>query len=121
MFFPQSLDTTSKEPKHWERFWGDQGLLGPAVAYVKQGSQEADSELLEKVKELASRPACRALGIVVGKVDCCSDIQVSSNRCRALVYLKPLIAARYDSELIGCVELNVSIGVPSMENLVCDC
>ena len=69
MFFPQSLDTTSKEPKHWERFWGEQGLLGPAVAYVRQGSQEADSELLEKVKELASRPACRALGIVVGKVD----------------------------------------------------
>ncbi len=69
MFFPQSLDTTSKEPKHWERFWGDQGLLGPAVAYVRQGSQEADGKLLEKVKEHASRPACRALGIVVGKVD----------------------------------------------------
>lgn len=69
MFFPQSLDTTSKEPKHWERFWGEQGLLGPAVAYVRQGSQEADSELLEKVKEIATRPACRALGIVVGKVD----------------------------------------------------
>lgn len=69
MFFPQSIGTTSKEPKHWERFWGEQGLLGPAVAYVRQGSQEADSELLEKVKEFASRPACRALGIVVGKVD----------------------------------------------------
>jgi hypothetical protein len=69
MYFPQSIGTTDKEPKHWERFWGDQGLLGPAVAYVRQGSQEADSELLEKVKELASRPACRALGIVVGKVD----------------------------------------------------
>ena len=69
MFFSESLDTTNKEPKHWERFWGDQGLLGPAVAYVRQGSQEADSELLEKVKEFASIPACRALGIVVGKVD----------------------------------------------------
>jgi PglZ domain. len=69
MFFPQSIGTTSKEPKHWERFWGEQGLLGPAVAYVRQGSQEADSELLEKVKEFASHPACRALGIVVGKVD----------------------------------------------------
>jgi hypothetical protein len=69
MFFPQSIGTTSKEPKHWERFWGEQGLLGPAVAYVRQGSQEADSELLEKVKEHASRPTCRALGIVVGKVD----------------------------------------------------
>jgi len=69
MFFPQSIGTTSKEPKHWERFWGEQGLRGPAVAYVRQGSQEADSELLEKVKEFASSPACRALGIVVGKVD----------------------------------------------------
>jgi hypothetical protein len=69
MFFPQSLDTTSKEPKHWERFWADQGLRGPAVAYVRQGSQEADSELLEKVRDHASRPTCRALGIVVGKVD----------------------------------------------------
>ena len=69
MFFPQSIGTTSKEPKHWERFWGEQGLLGPAVAYVRQGSQEADSELLEKVKEFASHPTCRALGIVVGKVD----------------------------------------------------
>lgn len=69
MYFPQSIGTTSKEPKHWERFWADQGLLGPAVAYVRQGAQEADGELLEKVKEHASRPACRALGIVVGKVD----------------------------------------------------
>lgn len=69
MFFPQSIGTTSKEPKHWERFWGEQGLRGPAVAYVRQGSQEADSELLEKVKEFSSSPACQALGIVVGKVD----------------------------------------------------
>ena len=69
MFFPQSIGTTNKEPKHWERFWGEQGLRGPAVAYVRQGSQEADSELLEKVKEFASSPACRALGIVIGKVD----------------------------------------------------
>ena len=69
MFFSQSLGTTSKEPKHWERFWAEQGLRGPAVAYVRQGSQEPDSELLEKVKEHASRSACQALGIVVGKVD----------------------------------------------------
>jgi len=69
MYFPQSIGTTDKEPKHWERFWAEQGLQGPAVAYVRQGSQEPDSELLEKVKELACRPSCRALGIVVGKVD----------------------------------------------------
>jgi hypothetical protein len=69
LFFPQSLGTTSKEPKHWERFWAEQGLLGPAVAYLRQGAQEADSELLAKVKDHASRPSCRVLGLVVGKVD----------------------------------------------------
>ena len=69
MYFPQSIGTTDKELKHWQRFWAEQGLQAPAVAYVRQGSQEPDSELLEKVKELAYRPSCRALGIVVGKVD----------------------------------------------------
>lgn len=69
LFFPQSLGTASKEPKHWERFWAEQGLLGPAVAYLRQGAQEADSELLAKVKDHASRPSCRVLGLVVGKVD----------------------------------------------------
>lgn len=69
MYFPQSIGTTDKEPKHWQRFWAEQGLQALAVAYVRQGSQEPDSELLEKVKEFACRPSCRALGIVVGKVD----------------------------------------------------
>lgn len=69
MFFAQSIDTTSKEPKHWERFWADHDLRGPAVGYLRQGSMEPDRELLEKVKELAARPSCRVLGLVVGKVD----------------------------------------------------
>ena len=69
MFFAQSIDTTSKEPKHWERFWANHGLRGPAVGYLRQGSLEPDRHLLEKVKELAARPACCVLGVVVGKVD----------------------------------------------------
>ena len=39
------------------------------MAYICQKSQEPDERLLERVKEAASRPRCRVLGIVVGMVD----------------------------------------------------
>ena len=69
LFFAPSINTTSKEPKHWERFWADRGLRGPAVGYVCQGKGEPDPDLLGRVLELADHPACQALGIVVGIID----------------------------------------------------
>ena len=68
-FFTASISTTQQEPRHWRRFWEDQGLRGGAVAYVCQGSQEDDAALLSRVTEEADSSGCRILGIVVGTVD----------------------------------------------------
>jgi hypothetical protein len=68
-FYAQSLSTTQKEPRHWARFWDDQGLRGPAVGYVCQRSPEAEDGFLARVREVAEHPQCKVLGLVVGTVD----------------------------------------------------
>jgi hypothetical protein len=68
-FFAPSIETTSKEEQHWTRFWEDQGLKKMEVAYLCQKSQEEDDAYLERVREQAEQPRCRALAVVVGTID----------------------------------------------------
>lgn len=68
-YFSASLRTTAKEEAHWRRFWEDRDASRAEVAYVCQRSQEPDDALITRVKEAASHPRCRVLGIVVGMVD----------------------------------------------------
>ena len=68
-YFSASLGTTHKEEAHWRRFWEDRDAGRAEVAYICQKSQEPDENLIERVKETASHPRCRVLGVVVGMVD----------------------------------------------------
>lgn len=68
-YFATSIGTTHKEEALWRRFWEDRGASRAEVAYVCQKSQEPDDRLIERVKEAASHPRCRVLGVVVGIVD----------------------------------------------------
>lgn len=68
-YFAQSISTTQKEPKHWSRFWEEKGVPAAGVQYVCQKKQETETDLLNRVVEVADHPACRVLGAVIGTVD----------------------------------------------------
>ena len=65
LHFPASILTTDREASRWTRFWSDQGLAARETGYAKG----LGDGLPEGVRELVSRPAMRALGLVVDKVD----------------------------------------------------
>ena len=65
LHFPASILTTAREAPRWTRFWADQGLAVRETGYAKG----LGDGLPEGVRELVSRPAMRALGLVVDKVD----------------------------------------------------
>jgi len=65
IFFPNSIQTTDKEPALWAQFWADQGLMPNEVVYIK-GLGDGN---LETVSEALSHPKARVAGLVVGKVD----------------------------------------------------
>ena len=65
LHFPASILTTDREASRWTRFWADQGLSARETGYAKG----LGDGLPEGVRELVSRPAMRALGLVVDKVD----------------------------------------------------
>jgi PglZ domain len=65
IFFPNSIQTTNKEPALWTRFWVDQGFSKNEIAYIKGlGNGSLDS-----VSEALSHPKVRIVGLVVDKVD----------------------------------------------------
>ena len=65
LYFPDSLDTTSKEKAHWQRFWEDNGVQRGGVELVKSLDGPTDPRL-----ELAlANPRLSVLGIVWNKVD----------------------------------------------------
>jgi len=68
-YFGKYLDITAKEESHWQRFWQGRGLQANQIAYVCARGQEADTALLERVKEKTRDRRVRVLGMVVGKVD----------------------------------------------------
>jgi len=65
IFFPNSIQTTDKEPALWAQFWADQGLAPNEVVYLK-GLGDGG---LETVSEALSHPKARVAGLVVDKVD----------------------------------------------------
>lgn len=65
IFFPNSIQTTDKEPALWAQFWADQGFTPNEVVYIK-GLGDGS---LETVSEALSHPKARIAGLVVDKVD----------------------------------------------------
>jgi hypothetical protein len=65
IFFPNSIQTTDKEPALWAQFWADQGFTPNEVVYIK-GLGDGS---LESVSEVLSHPKARVAGLVVDKVD----------------------------------------------------
>ena len=65
IYFPDSIDTTNKEPVLWTKFWADQGLAPQEVGYDKGLGDGA----LDCVEEMIARPRMRVVGLVVDKVD----------------------------------------------------
>jgi hypothetical protein len=65
IFFPNSIQTTDKEPALWAQFWADQGFTSSGVVYIK-GLGDGS---LEIVSEALSHPQARVAGLVVDKVD----------------------------------------------------
>jgi hypothetical protein len=65
IFFPNSIQTTDKEPALWAQFWADHGLTPNEVVYIK-GLGDGS---LETVSEALSHPKARVAGLVVDKVD----------------------------------------------------
>lgn len=65
IFFPNSIQSTDKEPALWAQFWADQGFLPNEVVYIK-GLGDGS---LETVSEVLSHPKARVAGLVVDKVD----------------------------------------------------
>lgn len=65
IFFPNSIQTTDKEPALWAQFWADHGLTPNEVVYLK-GLGDGG---LETVSEALSHPKTRVAGLVVDKVD----------------------------------------------------
>jgi hypothetical protein len=65
IFFPNSIQTTDKEPPLWTQFWADQGLLQNEVIYAK-GLGDGS---LDSIEELLSHPQARVAGLVIDKVD----------------------------------------------------
>jgi hypothetical protein len=65
MYFAESILHTSREPKHWTRFWEDQGVAADLVHYAKK-VKSGDSEHLD---ECLANPHESIVGIVVNTVD----------------------------------------------------
>ena len=65
IFFPNSIQTTDKEPALWAQFWADHGLTPNEVVYLK-GLGDGG---LESLSEALSRPKARVVGLVVDKID----------------------------------------------------
>jgi len=65
IFFPNSIQTTDREPALWAQFWADQGFAPNEVVYLK-GLGDGG---LENVAEALSHPKARVAGLVVDKVD----------------------------------------------------
>ncbi|MDX2029967.1 MAG: BREX-3 system phosphatase PglZ [Blastocatellia bacterium] len=65
LYFPDSLETTSKEKAHWLRFWEDQGVARTGVELITGIDDLADSRL----ESAMVNPRLSVLGLVWNKVD----------------------------------------------------
>lgn len=65
LYFPDSIETTSKERSHWQRFWEDHGLQSSGVELVPNLEGPADSRL----QAALANPRLSILGVIWNKVD----------------------------------------------------
>jgi hypothetical protein len=65
-YFPDSIDTTGKEPKLWSLFWENEGLKPTEVGYEKKLRNIED---LDRVEKMITHPKMRVIGLVVDQVD----------------------------------------------------
>ena len=65
LYFPDSIETTSKERSHWLRFWEDQGLQRTGVELVTN----LDSLDDPKLEAALANPRLSVFGLVWNKVD----------------------------------------------------
>lgn len=64
--FSDSIETTSREPSLWSRFWQDHGLRANEVLYQKSIKRTDD---LPTLKAALTNPAVKVAGLVVDTVD----------------------------------------------------
>lgn len=65
LYFPESIETTSKERSHWLRFWEDQGVQRSGVELVTN----LDSSVDPRLDAVLANPRLSVLGLVWNKVD----------------------------------------------------
>ncbi len=81
-FFPDSWQTTKREPSRWQRFWGEQGLRPASVGYLRNlgvkdlhdeyddKAQPDDEATLEpELRDLLTNPLIQVVGLVLNTVD----------------------------------------------------
>ena len=64
-YFPDSINTTNREPKLWAQFWKDEGLAQHEIGYAKG----LGDGTLKNVEEIIAKPRMRVVGLIVDKVD----------------------------------------------------
>lgn len=65
LYFPDSIETTSKERAHWQRFWEDHGVQRSNVELVPNLEGPTDP----KLGAVLANPQLSVLGVVWNKVD----------------------------------------------------
>ncbi len=65
LFFPDSIQTTDKEPALWTQFWANQGFMPNEIVYAR-GLGDGS---LEGISEALSHPKARIAGLIIDKVD----------------------------------------------------
>jgi hypothetical protein len=65
LYFPDSIETTSKERSHWQRFWEDQGVQRSGVELVTNLDGPDDPRLDAAI----TNPRLSVLGVIWNKVD----------------------------------------------------
>jgi hypothetical protein len=65
LYFPESIETTSKELRHWQRFWEDHGVRRAGVELVTSLDGPTDP----KLEAALANPRLSVLGVVWNKVD----------------------------------------------------
>lgn len=64
--FPDDIESTSREPVYWKRFWQDQGVRPNDVYFQKSIKRNDD---LRAVEDELSNPSVKVAGLVVDTVD----------------------------------------------------
>lgn len=103
-FFPTSISTTSKEPAHWRSFWSDHGIADGQSFFLKLTSGSESEPLENQLPDLATVRAVGIVltaldevvhGIVLGKQQLTSSVQVWNNSGNLAALLERLLSAGF--------------------------